>query len=381
MPPDELSRLQDDAAAAADNIIARLDGLDAASQGLWPRWKGGAGDGSATTMKTGRRAPGVGRQQAKAPTQRRRPLAQVAASHANRPRSAAAAGSRKMAPPSQKQPARRRRRQARAAPASDVNAAAPEKESFASAVDQLRHRVGQLSSQLDHGAAAAEESELGRSPSARPKSVRQAKSPAARRRARSASPAGGRRRGGGGGASSARSATPLPARRCGDTRGAILLDGLLQSDQRGLRAAAAQARAGTAAFALPVCAKKDCTQNGSAGDRSGFSANASQERFGNVGLSNGSVGGRLFRALAVVEDLKRQRDADRCSIRHLHRSLEFEREKVAAYKEKATLATRLQRQLEEARTSLELAAEIRDEQAEILAMSRSVLPGLTDRYL
>jgi hypothetical protein len=141
---------------------------------------------------------------------------------------------------------------------------------------------------------------------------------------------------------------------------------MLRTDQRDLRRAVEQSRAGTAAFALPVGKQTDSKRSATALTLS----NRSQERFGELSLSNGSVGGRLFRALAVIEDLKRQRDADRCSIRHLQRALEFEKEKVAAYKEKANRASRLQRQLEQARTSLEHAARIREEQAEILAMSR-----------
>ena len=140
---------------------------------------------------------------------------------------------------------------------------------------------------------------------------------------------------------------------------------MLRTDQRELRRAVGQTRAGTAAFAGPVGKK--------AGERRTLSSNKGSERFGDLCLSNGSVGGRLFRALAVIEDLKRQRDADRCSIRHLQRALQFEKEKVAAYKEKANTASRLQRQLEQARTSLEHAARIREEQAEILAMTRSTV--------
>ncbi len=145
---------------------------------------------------------------------------------------------------------------------------------------------------------------------------------------------------------------------------------MLRTEQRDLRRAVEQTRAGTAAFALPVGKTTDSTRSGTAGERSAYSSSRSQERFGDLSLSNGSVGGRLFRAMAVIEDLKRQRDADRCSIRHLQRALEFEKEKVAAYKEKANMASRLQRQLEQARTSLEHAARIREEQAEIIAMSR-----------
>jgi hypothetical protein len=153
---------------------------------------------------------------------------------------------------------------------------------------------------------------------------------------------------------------------------------MMRTDQWRLRDAVERSRAGTAAFALPVGKKKDTTHSNVADDHSGLSRaeKSPRERFGDLSLSNGSVGGRLFRALAVIEDLKRQRDADRCSIRHLQRSLDFEKEKVACYKEKAAMASRLQRQLEQARTSLEHAARIRDEQAEMLllvtARSRSV---------
>ena len=73
---------------------------------------------------------------------------------------------------------------------------------------------------------------------------------------------------------------------------------------------------------------------------------------GDLGLSHGSLGGRLFRALATVEDLRKQRDADRISIRHLQRQLAFEKERVAAFKDKAAQAERLQRQMETMRVSL-----------------------------
>ncbi len=358
--------MAEDASALADAILARLDSLDAASVSLWPRWKEVAGTPQAR------------------PPASRRPMsavdANVANRRANRPRSAVASDAgpsserqRKKTAKSRKPAPRRRRRRTHAAPASDLDPsppAAPEStaafpESFASAVDQLRARVGQLSSHLDHAASARPGPAAVQGKMASGRSSRAPSGPTGRRRARSASPA----RRGRVAVSSSRSATPSPARRR-DTRGAVTLDRMLRTDQRDLRRAVEQTRAGTAAFALPVGKKTDSTRSGTAGERSAYSSSRSQERFGDLSLSNGSVGGRLFRAMAVIEDLKRQRDADRCSIRHLQRALEFEKEKVAAYKEKANMASRLQRQLEQARTSLEHAARIREEQAEILAMSR-----------
>ena len=362
----------EDASALADAILSRLDSLDAASASLWPRWKEVAASPQLA----------VGVQPA------RRPLSALgggcANRRANRPRSAvAAAGSNetlKKKAKSRKPAARRcRRSQAASAGCGDhPSQAAPQSstnfsEGFATAVDQLRARVGQLSAHLDHGISATGAA-LEPVPGRPPRNSRSSRAPLgtpgpSRRRARSASPA---RRRGGVAAVASRSVTPSPARRR-DTRGATTLDRMLRTDQRELRRAVEQSRAGTSAFALPVGKQIHSKRSATASERSVFSENRSQERFGELSLSNGSVGGRLFRALAVIEDLKRQRDADRCSIRHLQRALEFEKEKVAAYKEKANRASRLQRQLEQARTSLEHAARIREEQAEILAMSRPVV--------
>lgn len=353
----------EDASALADAILSRLDSLDAASVSLWPRWK--------EVAVSPQRA--VGAQPA------RRPLSALDGSRANRranrPRSAvAAAGSNETLnkKAKRKKPAARRCRRPQAASAGDhPSQAAPQSpptfpESFATAVDQLRARVGQLSAHLDYGVSAsgtASETVPGMPPlNGRSSRAPLGTSGPSRRRARSASPA---RRRGRVAAAASRSVTPSPARQR-DTRGATTLDRMLRTDQRDLRRAVEQSRAGTAAFALPVGKQTDSKRSATALTLS----NRSQERFGELSLSNGSVGGRLFRALAVIEDLKRQRDADRCSIRHLQRALEFEKEKVAAYKEKANRASRLQRQLEQARTSLEHAARIREEQAEILAMSR-----------
>ena len=402
----------DDASDVADAILARLDQVSAS---LWPRWKdidwddAEEAERTAVAPKKARRKRRGGKAKAKAPASSdataRAPLSQSAA-RANRAAKPRKAGSPAERPRKGKAPPRRGRRRSRP-PQQELQSSSSEsatpaegQDSFADAVDQLRNRVGQLSAQLDGGgtteSAARSESD---SPGASSGSARSSSSASrrprsrSRRRTRSVSPAGARRRGEGPPRrTSRRSVTPSPARRgtLGNARGCVrrrqlrsacavltraprvsstlTLDGLLQGEQRELRRVIDHVRQppGTAAFALPVGRSgtprdkeeksrvrhgaRDCSR------RTPVSVSAVElspiASAGDLGLSHGSLGGRLFRALATVEDLRKQRDADRISIRHLQRQLAFEKERVAAFKDKAAQAERLQRQMETMRVSL-----------------------------
>ena len=82
---------------------------------------------------------------------------------------------------------------------------------------------------------------------------------------------------------------------------------------------------------------------------------SAQSRRDSAAIGCGSVEGRLSRALAALDDAKKQRDADQCSIRHLERQLHVEQNKSKSYKARAVQCSRLQRQVEQLRTSLDAA--------------------------
>ena len=167
---------------------------------------------------------------------------------------------------------------------------------FASAVDELSHRVQQLSARLDRGARA----------SAAPVKM-------AKRRSRSLSPARTRTVPAQGSGSFHACSRRTVEHYTPDPRGTLRLDRVLSSAHSHVDSSSLGARKGRA---------------------------------------EGNIRGRLFRALTALEDEEKARKADQCVIRHLERQLEFEREQLKSYKGYKDKAARLQRQVEQLRTSL-----------------------------